>query len=196
MASHCSSNYDIRWVSVGSHYINGTSDGEQIKVVSIMNNPNYVPGEFPNDYAILELEKPSSFTPAKLAAADDSDFAPGKTAKALGWDKFTSGNASITNQLPVSLRGVELPLWDDENCTNISDADSSMVCAGGVAGKDSCTGDSGGPLVLESDTHDVLVGLTRFGPGECGSVGEPGVYARISHVRPWIDSIVTGTCLA
>ncbi|KAK1942831.1 Trypsin [Phytophthora citrophthora] len=184
-ASHCIGSADIRWVSIGSHYINGSSDGEQIKVVSIMNNPNFVNAS--NDYAILELEKPSLFMTAKLAAADDSDFAPGKLATALGWG-ITKTNGSSSYEL----RGVEVPLWDDENCTT----DNSVVCAGGMEGKDACIGDSGGPLVLESEAQDILIGLTSFGPDYCGTEGAPGVYARISHVRPWIDSIINGTCLA
>ncbi|KAG7383747.1 hypothetical protein PHYPSEUDO_003362 [Phytophthora pseudosyringae] len=190
-ASHCSSNYDIRWVSVGSHFINGSTDGEQIKVVSIMNNPDYESGLFPNDYAILELAKPSSFTPVKLAAADDSDFAPGKSATMLGWG-YTSDNGTVSYEL----RGVDLPLWDDENCNTTMGTDSSMVCAGGDANKDSCERDSGGPLVLETDLQDVLIGLSSWGPSPCGTKGAPGVYARISHARPWIDSIINGTCLA
>ncbi|EEY60915.1 chymotrypsin, serine protease family S01A, putative [Phytophthora infestans T30-4] len=190
-ASHCGSSYDIRWVSVGSHYINGTTDGEQIKVVSIMNNPNYESEEFPNDYAILELAKPSSFTPARLAAGDDSDFAPGKTAMMLGWG-YTSDNGTVSYEL----RGVDLPLWDDENCTKKMDTDSSMLCAGGIANKDSCERDSGGPLILETNSQDILIGLSSWGPSPCGFDGAPGVYARISHARQWIDSIVNGTCLA
>ncbi|KAK1942343.1 Trypsin [Phytophthora citrophthora] len=156
-----------------------------------MNNPNYDPAFDPNDYAILELEKPSSFAPAKLAAADDSDFAPGKTATTLGW-----GNTTQNDPGSYELRGVEVPLWDDKNCMKAMGADKSMVCAGWIAGKDSCEGDSGGPLVLESDTQDVLIGLTSFGPDPCGTEGSPGVYARISHARSWIDSIINGTCLA
>ncbi|KAF4144372.1 hypothetical protein GN958_ATG06466 [Phytophthora infestans] len=30
---------NIRWASIGSHYVNGTQDGEQIKVVAILNHP-------------------------------------------------------------------------------------------------------------------------------------------------------------
>ncbi|KAG6953151.1 hypothetical protein JG688_00012968 [Phytophthora aleatoria] len=178
-------------VSVGSHYINGTIDGEQIKVVSIMNNPNYESGQFPNDYAILELAKPSSFTPAKLAAVDDSDFAQCKSATMLGWG-YTSDNGTVSYEL----RGVDLPLWDDENCTKTMDTDNSMLCAGGTANKDSCERDSGGPLILETKSQDVLIGLSSWGPSPCGTAGAPSVYARISHARPWIDSIINGTCLA
>jgi secreted trypsin-like serine protease len=178
-------------VSVGSHYINGTMDGEQIKVVSIMNHPEYEAGLFPNDFLILELGRPSKFTPAKLAAADDSDFTPGKTSTVLGWG-YTSNNGSVSYEL----RGVELPLWDDENCTKTMDADDSMICAGGVANEDSCERDSGGALLLETEGQDVLIGVSSWGPSPCGTDGVPGVYSRISHARPWIDSIINGTCLA
>ncbi|KAL4146179.1 hypothetical protein PRNP1_012049 [Phytophthora ramorum] len=190
-ASHCSSNYDIRWVSVGSHYINGSSDGEQIKVASIMNHPEYESGLFPNDFLILELQKPSSFTPVKIAAADDSDFAVGKAATIFGWG-HTSNNGSVSYEL----RGVDVPLWDDGNCSKVMDADASMVCAGGVANKDACERDSGGPLVVESGSQDVVVGVSSWGPSPCGTEGAPGVYSRVSHARAWIDSVVNGTCFA
>ncbi|GMF14145.1 unnamed protein product [Phytophthora lilii] len=175
-ASHCSSNYDIRWVSVGSHYINGSSDGEQIKVVSIMNHPKYEAGLFPNDYAILELDRPSSFPPAKIAAADDSDFAVNKTATILGWG-FTSNKGSVSYEL----RGVDVPLWDDEQCTKKMGTDELMICAGGVANKDSCERDSGGPLVLESETQDVLIAF-RAGGHLLVERKELLVYMRASHV--------------
>ncbi|POM63949.1 Trypsin protease GIP [Phytophthora palmivora] len=194
-ASHCSSNYDIRWVSIGSHFINGSTDGEQIKVVSIMNHPDYESGQFPNDFAILELAKPSSIAPAKLALADDADFSPGKSATMLGWG-YTANNGSVSYEL----RGVGVPLWDDENCTKMMDTDGSMLCAGGVANKDSCERDSGADLpgnsVLETGKQDVLIGLSSWGPSPCGTAGAPGVYARISSARPWIDSIINGTCMA
>ncbi|KAF1787268.1 Serine protease [Phytophthora cactorum] len=189
-ASHCSSSYDIRWVSVGSHYINGTIDGEQIKVVSIMNNPNYESGQFPNDYAILELAKPSSFTPAKLAAVDDSDFAPGKSATMLGWG-YTSDNGTVSYEL----RGVDL-LCGTMKTARRQWTRTTRCFVRGIANKDSCERDSGGPLILETKSQDVLIGLSSWGPSPCGTAGAPGVYARISHARPWIDSIINGTCLA
>ncbi|OWY99010.1 Trypsin protease GIP [Phytophthora megakarya] len=190
-ASHCCTNYDLRWVSIGSHYINGSTDGEQIKVISIMNHPDYESWQFPNDFAILELAKPSSIAPAKLASADDSDFAVGKPATMFGWG-YTTNNGSVSYEL----RGVEVPLWDDENCNRTMGTDNSMLCAGGVANKDSCERDSGGPLILDTGKQDVLIGLSSWGPSPCGTESAPGVYARISHARPWIDSIINGTCMA
>ncbi|RLN31587.1 hypothetical protein BBO99_00009932, partial [Phytophthora kernoviae] len=54
-ASHCVV-YDIRWVSIGSHFRNGTQDGEQIRVISIMNHPNYQENVLnSDDFLVLEL---------------------------------------------------------------------------------------------------------------------------------------------
>lgn len=72
---------------MGSHYYNSTSDGEQIRVVAIMNHPASFEGS--SDYMVLELEKPSSFKPVKLAAADDSDIKQGEMATVMGWGFIT-----------------------------------------------------------------------------------------------------------
>ncbi|KAF4315402.1 hypothetical protein G195_011081, partial [Phytophthora kernoviae 00238/432] len=65
-ASHCVG-YDIRWASIGSHFRNGTQNSEQIRVISIMNHPNYSENVlFSDDFLVLELAKPSSFKPVKL----------------------------------------------------------------------------------------------------------------------------------
>lgn len=59
-----------------------------------------------------------------------------------------------------------------------------MVCAYALR-KDACIGDSGGPVRRLSDGK--LVGLVSFGPGnDCAVVGFPGVYTRLSMLRPWI----------
>ncbi|RLN47590.1 hypothetical protein BBJ29_008998 [Phytophthora kernoviae] len=121
-ASHCVV-YDIRWVSIGSHFRNGTQDGEQIRVISIMNHPNYQENvKNSDDFLVLELAKPSSFKPVKLAAADDSDFKAGKWATTMGWgtNSETNGNSSY------ELQRVDVQLASDEACANYATIDSSM----------------------------------------------------------------------
>lgn len=66
-----------------------------------------------------------------------------------------------------------------------------MICAGlRTGGKDSCQGDSGGPLTMNSSENLQLIGVVSFGSG-CARPNSPGVYARVSAVRPWIQ-LVTG----
>ncbi|KAJ8524585.1 hypothetical protein ON010_g16532 [Phytophthora cinnamomi] len=194
-ASHCS-RYDIRWASIGSHYINGTQDGEQIRVVSLMNHPNYSENVKNSlDFMVLELEKPSKFAPVKLAAANDSDFKAGAWATTMGWGT----DAEVNGTKPYELQGVDVQLVSDTACAAYATIDSSMVCAGGVLNHDSCFGDSGGPLVVPgSGEEDVLVGVVSWSKDDaCGREGYPGIYSRVSSVRAWIDSITggNGTCL-
>ncbi|KAL4092966.1 hypothetical protein PRIC1_011955 [Phytophthora ramorum] len=197
-ASHCLV-YDIRWVSIGTHYRNGTQDGEQIRVLSVMNHPNYSESvQYADDFMVIELERPSKFKPVKLAAADDSDFKAGKWATTMGWGT----NAEVNGTNSYELKRVDIQLVGDEACAAYATVDSSMVCAGGVLNRDSCFGDSGGPLIVEagagSSTEDVVVGIVSWSKDDtCGREGYPGIYSRVSSARPWIDSIIggNGTCL-
>ncbi|RAW30301.1 hypothetical protein PC110_g13338 [Phytophthora cactorum] len=93
--------------SLGDHYRNGTQADEQIKVVSMMNHPNYSENK-PNsdDFMIVELERPSKFKPMELAAADDSDFKPGTIATTMGWGK----NAETNGNFSYELQRVDVPL--------------------------------------------------------------------------------------
>merc|ERR1712154_436355 len=65
--------------------------------------------------------------------------------------------------------------------------DKSEICAGGEVGKDACTGDGGSPLVCQASTGRwTVVGLVTWGVGCASDI--PGVYARVSEFRNFIDS--------
>ena len=61
-----------------------------------------------------------------------------------------------------------------------------MICAR-YPGRDSCQGDSGGPFVCNNDGKAVIVGVVSWGSG-CAKPDIPGVYARTTHVLPWIKA--------
>ena len=51
-------------------------------------------------------------------------------------------------------------------------------------------GDSGGPFTYKENDQHVLIGVTSWGqgPGWAGlTCGESSVFARISHLRLWIE---------
>ena len=50
-----------------------------------------------------------------------------------------------------------------------------------------------GPLTYNDEGQEFLVGVVSWGVG-CGTHHNPGVYARITHVLPWIEQGLTKTC--
>lgn len=87
---------------------------------------------------------------------------------------------------------VEVPLVSNSECSTtygklgmiITDR---QLCAGGAAGKDSCTGDSGGPLMTFKSDEEVWYaeGIVSYGAG-CGRAGWPGVYTGLPFYYDWI----------
>ncbi|KAG6615903.1 multidrug resistance protein ABC superfamily [Phytophthora cinnamomi] len=84
---------------LGAHYINGTNDGEQLRVISAQNHTDFNATTLGYDFAILTLEKPSKFAPIKLPKADDSDIKPGMWSKAIGWGLTSFPNGSASNEM-------------------------------------------------------------------------------------------------
>ncbi|NXI77005.1 CTR2 protein, partial [Rhipidura dahli] len=91
---------------------------------------------------------------------------------------------------PAVLQQVALPLLTNAQCKEFWGfrIREVMVCAG-ADGASSCMGDSGGPLVCEKDGAWNLVGIVSWGSSTCDTK-TTGVYARVTKLRDWIDSIL------
>ncbi|KAF4130629.1 Trypsin [Phytophthora infestans] len=68
----------INYVTVGSHYVNGSqngvpADGKQIKIASAQIHPQFNINDTDSlwDVAVLKLERPSNYAPVKLPVAGD-----------------------------------------------------------------------------------------------------------------------------
>ncbi|KAG7376554.1 hypothetical protein PHYPSEUDO_013155 [Phytophthora pseudosyringae] len=179
---------DIRWASIGSHYVNGTQDGEQIKVIAILNHPKSSKANFTDDFAVLVLEKPSSFKPVALPAPDDPDVRDGEWAAKMGWDD-TGGEDTMAYELTRE----NVQLMSTSNCLTETTIDDTMLCSRGTPNVTSCTGDYGGPVVVERPSGDVLVGVVSWGD-DCRQPGFPSIYSRVSAARAWIESVASGVC--
>ena len=90
-----------------------------------------------------------------------------------------------------------LRTYDIVKCRKIYSSDGNpvytnlQICAGGIAGRDSCGGDSGAGLVIKVDHLNKkgvfnLIGHVSWGPERCGTAGKPGVYIKIRSYLDWI----------
>lgn len=93
------------------------------------------------------------------------------------------------------LRAVKMPIANQEYCRKRYEPHSRkitdrMICAGyKKGGKSPCYGDSGGPFVVKfQNDAPKLIGIVSWGM-LCAMPKYPGVFARVSSVRPWIQSI-------
>ena len=167
--------------------------------VSYVFHPNYTSSSLLNDVAIITLETPISLSdlasthkPVSLVTEDVPD---NTTATVYGLGQT---NVSSTQQVET-LQKVDVPFRVASYCQMFYgrqlDPDS-MVCAGFLeGGKDACNGDSGGPLMVSESMGNEFpeqVGIVSWGKG-CGGWGKLGVYTRVSHIRPWVQSVVCGS---
>ena len=94
-------------------------------------------GSLNNDITVLELAEEvdiNTYTPACLAQTSDTDTFNGKTAQVYGWGTTSSGGASSSKLLEVSV-----PVVTSTQCaTSMGPMENGQICAGGEEGKDSC----------------------------------------------------------
>ncbi|RHY70468.1 hypothetical protein DYB26_003776 [Aphanomyces astaci] len=185
-AAHCSLTAWATFASVGSHYANGTTDGERIKIVKRTQHPKYNKATSHDyDVAVFELETASTFPPVKLNWDEDQFSAPG----AVSWVRGFGHTQAYGVGSPVLLE-TDVIIWENSKCHDALkkykyNITSSMLCAGGGS-KDACQGDSGGPLTITRNGVEHLAGVASWGIG-CARPDHPGVYARISEVRDFIE---------
>lgn len=194
-AAHCTvdrfSTPDGLRVLLGEHK---TDDAKQTKVeVSAINDdPLYNTQNMRNDFSILTLKEPVTFTsairPICLPADTSKDYA-GQVATVSGWGTLSSGG----NQ-PTVLMEVDVTVTTNAVCTSVygSQYISNINICAMDSGKDSCQGDSGGPLIIQENGRYALIGVVSYGSG-CAKPNVPGVYARITARKDWVTSIASGT---
>merc|ERR1711971_1423950 len=191
-AAHCTqSDASSIAVILGEHNI-ADSDFNRVNVAEIINHPEYNSGTTDNDYAILRLASPVTFTnevsPACLPADLSNTFA-GVLATVTGWGTLSSGGSQ-----PTVLQEVDVTVTTNTACKNAygsSMIPANMICAAD-SGKDSCQGDSGGPMIAPENGRQALIGVVSWGYG-CAMEAYPGVYARVTEKMDWIVANTAGT---
>ncbi|OXB74079.1 UNVERIFIED_CONTAM: hypothetical protein H355_003142, partial [Colinus virginianus] len=189
-AAHCSVRTTDTVVLGEYDQETASGDVQRLGIAKVFRNPKYSALTIRNDITLIKLETPAQLNarvaPVCLPQATD-DFPGGMTCVTTGWG-LTNPKDEDT---PAILQQAALPLLTNAQCKQywgfrIYDV---MVCAGGD-GSSSCMGDSGGPLVCQKDGAWTLVGIVSWGSANCAT-SVPGVYARVTELREWIDSVVT-----
>ncbi len=192
-ASHCHEGEPVEslFAVVGEYDLKTKDEGQKRvgikRIIKADSRPN-------GDMMLLELKEPVQS--AKVLLADDtlmSQLKTGDMFTVMGWGN-RAGDQS--EDFPVKLHQVNVPLYNKEECKNAYNAigqevDDTMICAGyKLGGKDSCQGDSGGPLVLQRNGKWYQTGVVSFGEG-CALANYPGVYTRVATFNQWINEQIS-----
>lgn len=171
---------------------------QDIPIEQVIAHANYVgKPTLQNDVALIRLTRPADFTPDSVRPVCLPTGLPQQTLNLDGKKVIVSGwGVTETGQTSKVLLKVFVPVNSYEVCSaaykgTVGISSISQLCAGGIKdGGDSCSGDSGGPLTsfgaILGSTRNVQHGIVSFGPRNCGSAGQPGVYTRVGHFMKWI----------
>merc|ERR1712198_231323 len=164
-------------------------------------HPDFNDRTLANDWALLYTTEPFELQEHidTVCLPEPEEQFDGQNCFATGWGKDQFGAAG---EYQVVLKEIDLPVVGHQQCqdslrrTRLGRRfllDDSFICAGGIAGKDTCKGDGGSPLVCQSKGDPftyVQAGVVAWGIG-CGEDATPGVYASVSKAVCWIDYSMT-----
>ncbi|CAG9774041.1 unnamed protein product [Ceutorhynchus assimilis] len=209
-AAHCILNSTLIGVRLGEYDLSSNKQDcegsycappvQDFYIKDTVVHSDYNPKTFDNDIALLRLANNANFSysnvqPICLPVSEKNDDLTGKFAIVSGWGVTEDGHKSSV------LLKASVPVLPLSTCQKIYDRfapiKSSQICAGGYKGQDSCAGDSGGPLIytgmVDGSPRYIQYGIVSFGPRECGTEGQPGIYTRVGSHLMWIlDNLKQG----
>ncbi|XP_042296900.1 kallikrein-14-like [Sceloporus undulatus] len=188
-AAHCKPRRQMK-VCLGKHNLKRIERTEQcLNIAEVKVHPEYDRRQNNRDYMLLRLNPCARLTKAvrtvQLPSGCPDD---GKACTVSGWGTTRSPQA----QLPAQLQCAAVNIVPEQTCNKAYRGAITpfMVCAGvPQGGTDSCQGDSGGPLICNGQ----LEGVVSWGTYVCAQKGNPGVYAKVCCIVPWIQKTVNGT---
>lgn len=170
------------------------------RVIQIVVHENFNSGNLRNDIGLLILDEPVNLAEniQTVCLPPQNENFDNSNCYASGWGKDNYGK---TGKYQVIMKRVEMPTVPFGKCEQIFRTtrlgkrfvlDKSFMCAGGIAGMDTCYGDGGSPLVCPIRGHKAetdryfQAGIVAWGLG-CNDP-LPGAYASVAMFRDWIDS--------
>lgn len=147
---------------------------ESFDSVEVFTHPNY-DGFLGYDYALVKLSGRSSITPVPMDTTGKSEtYTTDTELTAIGLGRIVTDGATPDHLLYANVQYVPTNV-----CSSfVGSITDQMMCAGYFEVEGICQGDSGGPLYDAEE--DILVGISSFTVGGCGSSLFPEGYARVS----------------
>ncbi|ETV97220.1 hypothetical protein H310_09602 [Aphanomyces invadans] len=164
------------WVSVGSHYSSGASDGERIPIASMTIHPRFDSTTQVYNFALAHLMYPSTMPTVRLYWHDNV------TSVSTANTTWIRGYASGPHELSNVLLETHARILSNAECTNYygRSVQDSWLCVEADVHPD----DIGGPVtILDKFGMEYLVGVSSWGNERRG----PGVYARVGAARDFIE---------
>ena len=169
VVARCGPNETVQSEIYHSKRLSGSLRYLDLSQISVFHKLTKNNQNFPSLFSAMPVDLPTS----------EVSVPEGATFVVSGW-----GTTSEGGSLPSTLRQVEVPYVNDDDCSDSYGSSSIfgdvMICAG-EGGKDSCQGDSGGPMTYDG-TH---IGIVSWGYG-CARNGYPGVYSQTDAFLSWI----------
>ncbi|MEZ8990533.1 hypothetical protein BCS96_12795 [Vibrio breoganii] len=154
---------------------------------------------WPDDIAIVKLESPMPVSPSDyVTLANLSDIAsydiPGTTMEVIGHG-YTRSATDSTDALQKTTQ----TLLSSSECPS-ADTGSKQLCLIGDYSADTellnstCGGDSGGPLYWYNGSQYIQVGITSYGPTQCGNPDSDysSAYTEVAEYGDWIADVLAG----
>ncbi|XP_061215704.1 coagulation factor IX [Neopsephotus bourkii] len=190
-AAHCLQPGDNVTAVAGEYNTNEDDHTEQRRqVVKILPHPTYDAriNKHHNDIALLELDRPLTFTSYVTPICTGSrEFTNALLKHGMG--TVSGWGSTLFRGRPATvLQVLKVPFVDRPTCLKSTATTilQNMFCAGFPAGgSDTCGGDSGGPYSTEIEGTWFLTGITSWGE-ECAKPGKYGIYTKVSKYLKWI----------
>lgn len=171
------------------------SDGSTLQTrtaKSIHIHPEYNATSDTNDVALIEVDKPITFTDfIKPIQISCNHTQPGTKTVIAG----TGYTNDVDKKLSNGLRWINLTTVSNLYCKYVfSRIESTNICAVGNPKQGACQGDSGTALIKEENGTQVQIGVLSWGASVCEQ-GYPIVFARTSDYIDWIVKNANVSCV-
>ncbi|XP_026325329.1 collagenase-like [Hyposmocoma kahamanoa] len=164
--------------------------GQSVSTSDVVVHPNFDAQKILNDVAVIRLKNKVKITKTVQVVRLPTRNMLEKTfeeyrAYIAGFGRMSS-NSIVDSHVRLGYKKIKV--IGNEKCKDYYGdvLKPTYICAGAPDGA-ACRGDSGGPLAYKTKSQYYLIGVSSFGPLDCGESSAPSVFSRITSYIDWIQ---------